>query len=180
MVPLYSNGNGWVVSRISFKSKSRLTISDYTRKLHRQLIRSLSREVLIKLDFPVSLLSCCRSKKKRDLVKVQPIHPLSVLSLRPRPLHSKILLYLLYLTTAKQILFQCILGWIFPFLWPWCSWFNIFIEVLEDRVTVIEPHHLSFVDPEIPSEKILFNVTVPLLPGQGKCTYWEHGSLLLN
>lgn len=36
-------------------------------------------------------------------------------------------------------------------------------------MTVIEPHHLSFVDPEVPSEKILFNVTVPLAPGQGKC-----------
>lgn len=56
----------------------------------------------------------------------------------------------------------------------------MFIEVLEDRVTVIEPHHLSFVDPEIPSEKILFNVTVPLLPGQGKCSCSEHDRLLLN
>ncbi|XP_031463336.1 extracellular matrix protein FRAS1 [Phasianus colchicus] len=44
---------------------------------------------------------------------------------------------------------------------------SLHMAVLEDRVTVIEPHHLSFVDPEIPSEKILFNVTVPLLPGQG-------------
>ncbi|NXU54362.1 FRAS1 protein, partial [Turnix velox] len=46
---------------------------------------------------------------------------------------------------------------------------SLHVAVLEDRVTVIEPHHLSFVDPEVPSEKILFNVTVPLLPGQGKC-----------
>ncbi|NWY04165.1 FRAS1 protein, partial [Nothoprocta ornata] len=45
---------------------------------------------------------------------------------------------------------------------------SLHMAVLEDRVTVIEPHHLSFVDPEVPSEKILFNVTVPLLPGQGK------------
>uniref|UniRef100_A0A8C4U634 VWFC domain-containing protein n=1 Tax=Falco tinnunculus TaxID=100819 RepID=A0A8C4U634_FALTI len=44
---------------------------------------------------------------------------------------------------------------------------SLHMAVLEDRVTVIEPHHLSFVDPEIPSEKILFNVTVPLPPGQG-------------
>uniref|UniRef100_A0A8C9EKS7 Calx-beta domain-containing protein n=1 Tax=Pavo cristatus TaxID=9049 RepID=A0A8C9EKS7_PAVCR len=44
---------------------------------------------------------------------------------------------------------------------------SLHMAVLEDRVTVIEPHHLSFVDPEIPSEKILFTVTVPLLPGQG-------------
>ncbi|XP_027744997.1 extracellular matrix protein FRAS1 [Empidonax traillii] len=44
---------------------------------------------------------------------------------------------------------------------------SLHMAVLEDRVTVIEPHHLSFVDPEVPSEKILFNVTVPLLPGQG-------------
>ncbi|XP_057287145.1 extracellular matrix organizing protein FRAS1 [Pezoporus wallicus] len=44
---------------------------------------------------------------------------------------------------------------------------SLHMAVLEDRVTVIEPHHLSFVDPETPSEKILFNVTVPLLPGQG-------------
>ncbi|NXD29010.1 FRAS1 protein, partial [Spelaeornis formosus] len=42
---------------------------------------------------------------------------------------------------------------------------SLHMAVLEDRVTVIEPHHLSFVDPEIPSEKILYNVTVPLLPG---------------
>ncbi|KFU86504.1 Extracellular matrix protein FRAS1, partial [Chaetura pelagica] len=47
---------------------------------------------------------------------------------------------------------------------------SLHMAVLEDRVTVIEPHHLSFVAPEIPSENILFNVTVPLLPGQGKCT----------
>ncbi|KFO84606.1 Extracellular matrix protein FRAS1, partial [Buceros rhinoceros silvestris] len=47
---------------------------------------------------------------------------------------------------------------------------SLHMAVLEDRVTVIEPHHLSFVDPEVPSEKILFNVTVPLAPGQGKCT----------
>ncbi|KAM7021681.1 LOW QUALITY PROTEIN: extracellular matrix organizing protein FRAS1 [Passerculus sandwichensis] len=46
---------------------------------------------------------------------------------------------------------------------------SLHMAVLEDRVTVIEPHHLSFVDPEVPSEKILYNVTVPLLPGQGKC-----------
>ncbi|XP_062470145.1 extracellular matrix organizing protein FRAS1 [Pezoporus occidentalis] len=44
---------------------------------------------------------------------------------------------------------------------------SLHMAVLEDRVTVIEPHHLSFVDPETPSEKILFNVTIPLLPGQG-------------
>ncbi|KAM6269950.1 LOW QUALITY PROTEIN: extracellular matrix organizing protein FRAS1 [Porphyrio hochstetteri] len=44
---------------------------------------------------------------------------------------------------------------------------SLHMAVLEDRVTVIEPHHLSFVDPETPSEKILFNVTVPLPPGQG-------------
>ncbi|XP_053831515.1 extracellular matrix organizing protein FRAS1 [Vidua macroura] len=44
---------------------------------------------------------------------------------------------------------------------------SLHMAVLEDRVTVIEPHHLSFVDPEVPSEKILYNVTVPLLPGQG-------------
>ncbi|XP_016153247.1 PREDICTED: extracellular matrix protein FRAS1 [Ficedula albicollis] len=44
---------------------------------------------------------------------------------------------------------------------------SLHMAVLEDRVTVIEPHHLSFVDPEIPSERILYNVTVPLLPGQG-------------
>lgn len=35
-------------------------------------------------------------------------------------------------------------------------------------MTVIEPHHLSFVDPESSSEKIVFNVTVPVPPNQGK------------
>ncbi|XP_025062352.1 extracellular matrix protein FRAS1 isoform X12 [Alligator sinensis] len=44
---------------------------------------------------------------------------------------------------------------------------SLHMTALEDRVTVIEPHHLSFVDPESPSEKIVFNVTVPVSPNQG-------------
>lgn len=43
-----------------------------------------------------------------------------------------------------------------------------FFQALEDRVTTIEPFHLSFVDSESPTEKIVFNVTVPLPPNQGK------------
>lgn len=35
-------------------------------------------------------------------------------------------------------------------------------------MTTLEPFHLSFVDSESPSEKIVFNVTVPLPPNQGK------------
>lgn len=141
------------------------------RKLHRQWITCSSREFLIKLGFPFSLFNCCRPKEKPGHLWVWRLYICrergSGLGLRTGPLHSKTILYL---TRAKQILFQCIFGWIFPCLWPWCSWSYVFIEVLEDRVTVIEPHHLSFVDPEIPSEKILYNVTVPLLPGQGKWT----------
>ncbi|XP_061439271.1 extracellular matrix organizing protein FRAS1 isoform X3 [Rhineura floridana] len=41
------------------------------------------------------------------------------------------------------------------------------MTALEDRVTPIEPHHLSFVSSESPSEKVVFNVTVPLPPNQG-------------
>ncbi|XP_074849859.1 extracellular matrix organizing protein FRAS1 isoform X2 [Carettochelys insculpta] len=44
---------------------------------------------------------------------------------------------------------------------------SLHMTALEDRVTVIKPHHLSFVDSESPSRKIVFNVTVPLLPNQG-------------
>ncbi|XP_042325028.1 extracellular matrix organizing protein FRAS1 [Sceloporus undulatus] len=41
------------------------------------------------------------------------------------------------------------------------------MTALEDRVTPIEPHHLSFVDSENPSGKIVYNVTIPLPPNQG-------------
>ncbi|XP_065453534.1 extracellular matrix organizing protein FRAS1 isoform X1 [Chrysemys picta bellii] len=44
---------------------------------------------------------------------------------------------------------------------------SLHMTALEDRVTVIEPHHLSFVDSESPSGKIMFNVTVSLQPNQG-------------
>uniref|UniRef100_K7G756 Fraser extracellular matrix complex subunit 1 n=1 Tax=Pelodiscus sinensis TaxID=13735 RepID=K7G756_PELSI len=44
---------------------------------------------------------------------------------------------------------------------------SLHMTALEDRVTVIEPHHLSFVDSESPSGKIVYNVTAPLLPNQG-------------
>lgn len=42
------------------------------------------------------------------------------------------------------------------------------LQALEDRVTVIEPAALSFVDTETPSEKLVYNVTKPLAQGQGK------------
>ncbi|XP_053260348.1 extracellular matrix organizing protein FRAS1 [Podarcis raffonei] len=41
------------------------------------------------------------------------------------------------------------------------------MTALEDRVTPIEPHHLSFVNSESPTEKVVYNVTVPLPPNQG-------------
>ncbi|XP_077157208.1 extracellular matrix organizing protein FRAS1 isoform X3 [Paroedura picta] len=44
---------------------------------------------------------------------------------------------------------------------------SLHMTALEDRVTTLEPFHLSFVDSESPSEKIVFNVTVPLPPNQG-------------
>ncbi|KAJ7327207.1 hypothetical protein JRQ81_016966, partial [Phrynocephalus forsythii] len=42
------------------------------------------------------------------------------------------------------------------------------MTALDDRVTPIEPHHLSFVNSESPMEEIVYNVTVPLAPNQGK------------
>nr|XP_056711523.1 LOW QUALITY PROTEIN: extracellular matrix organizing protein FRAS1 [Euleptes europaea] len=44
---------------------------------------------------------------------------------------------------------------------------SLHMTALEDRVTTLEPFHLSFVDSESPSEKLVFNVTVPLPPNQG-------------
>uniref|UniRef100_A0ACB8E9A0 Extracellular matrix protein fras1 n=1 Tax=Sphaerodactylus townsendi TaxID=933632 RepID=A0ACB8E9A0_9SAUR len=44
---------------------------------------------------------------------------------------------------------------------------SLHMTALEDRVTALEPFHLSFVDSESPSEKLVFNVTVPLPPNQG-------------
>ncbi|XP_030622204.1 extracellular matrix organizing protein FRAS1 [Chanos chanos] len=41
------------------------------------------------------------------------------------------------------------------------------ITALEDRVTVISPAALSFVDAETPSEKLVYNVTKPLAQGHG-------------
>ncbi|XP_041084402.1 extracellular matrix organizing protein FRAS1-like isoform X2 [Polyodon spathula] len=41
------------------------------------------------------------------------------------------------------------------------------ITALEDRITVIKPAALSFVDTETPSEKLVYNVTKPLAQGQG-------------
>ncbi|XP_025024783.1 extracellular matrix protein FRAS1 isoform X2 [Python bivittatus] len=41
------------------------------------------------------------------------------------------------------------------------------MTALEDRVTPIQPHHLSFINSQIPSEEIIYNVTVPLPPDQG-------------
>uniref|UniRef100_A0ABM5GKG1 Extracellular matrix organizing protein FRAS1 n=1 Tax=Pogona vitticeps TaxID=103695 RepID=A0ABM5GKG1_9SAUR len=41
------------------------------------------------------------------------------------------------------------------------------MTALDDRVTPIEPHHLSFINSESPEEEIVYNVTVPLTPNQG-------------
>ena len=41
-------------------------------------------------------------------------------------------------------------------------------QALEDRVTDITPSALSFIDSETPSEKLIFNITKALPPGQGQ------------
>lgn len=66
LVPLYSNGKGWVICRVSFKRESSPATSDYMRKLHRQWITCSSREFLIKLGFPFSLFNCCKPKEKSN------------------------------------------------------------------------------------------------------------------
>uniref|UniRef100_A0A3Q3MY85 Fraser extracellular matrix complex subunit 1 n=1 Tax=Mastacembelus armatus TaxID=205130 RepID=A0A3Q3MY85_9TELE len=52
----------------------------------------------------------------------------------------------------------------FPQLAPDCE---LQITALEDRVTEITPSALSFIDSETPSEKLIYNITKPLPPGQG-------------
>ncbi|XP_063314780.1 extracellular matrix organizing protein FRAS1 [Pelobates fuscus] len=44
---------------------------------------------------------------------------------------------------------------------------SLHMTALEDRLTVIGSHYLSFVDAESPSEKIVYNVTVPLQVHEG-------------
>ncbi|XP_071971616.1 extracellular matrix organizing protein FRAS1 [Engystomops pustulosus] len=44
---------------------------------------------------------------------------------------------------------------------------SLHMTALEDRITVIGSHYLSFVDSESPSEKIVYNVTVPLQTSEG-------------
>ncbi|XP_066488376.1 extracellular matrix organizing protein FRAS1 [Tiliqua scincoides] len=44
---------------------------------------------------------------------------------------------------------------------------SLHMTALEDRITPIEPHHLSFINSESSSEKVVFNVTVPLPQNQG-------------
>ncbi|XP_029456255.1 extracellular matrix protein FRAS1 isoform X2 [Rhinatrema bivittatum] len=51
-----------------------------------------------------------------------------------------------------------------PILSPGSS---LHMTALEDRLSVIKPDHLSFVDLENPSEEVAFNVTIPLQPKQG-------------
>lgn len=41
------------------------------------------------------------------------------------------------------------------------------LQALEDRVTEITPSALSFIDSETPSEKLMYNITKALPPGQG-------------
>lgn len=48
------------------------------------------------------------------------------------------------------------------------SCFLHLIQAREDGLTVIQPHSLSFVNSESPSGKIIYNITVPLHPNQGK------------
>ncbi|XP_008299754.1 extracellular matrix protein FRAS1-like [Stegastes partitus] len=52
----------------------------------------------------------------------------------------------------------------FPQLAPDC---DLQITALEDRVTELTPSALSFVDTETPDEKLVYNITKPLPPGQG-------------
>lgn len=42
------------------------------------------------------------------------------------------------------------------------------IQAREDGLSVIQPQSLSFVKAESPSGKIIYNITVPLHPNQGK------------
>ncbi|KAM4706664.1 extracellular matrix organizing protein FRAS1 [Discoglossus pictus] len=44
---------------------------------------------------------------------------------------------------------------------------SLHMTAFEDRLTVIGSHYLSFVDAESPSEKIVYNLTVPLQPNEG-------------
>lgn len=52
----------------------------------------------------------------------------------------------------------------FPQLAPDC---DLQITALEDRLTEITPSSLSFIDSETPSEKLVYNITKALPPGQG-------------
>uniref|UniRef100_A0A3Q2DG67 Fraser extracellular matrix complex subunit 1 n=1 Tax=Cyprinodon variegatus TaxID=28743 RepID=A0A3Q2DG67_CYPVA len=52
----------------------------------------------------------------------------------------------------------------FPQLAPDC---DLQITALDDQVTEITPSALSFIDAGTPSEKLIYNITKPLLPGQG-------------
>ncbi|OCT97312.1 hypothetical protein XELAEV_18009537mg [Xenopus laevis] len=50
---------------------------------------------------------------------------------------------------------------------------SLHMTAFEDRLTVIGSHYLSFVDAESPSEKIVYNVTVPLRPNEGTLEHKE-------
>ncbi|KAK5611833.1 hypothetical protein CRENBAI_009535, partial [Crenichthys baileyi] len=52
----------------------------------------------------------------------------------------------------------------YPQLAPDC---DLQITALEDQVTEITPSALSFIDSGTPSENLIYNITKPLLPGQG-------------
>uniref|UniRef100_A0A3Q1CIX6 VWFC domain-containing protein n=1 Tax=Amphiprion ocellaris TaxID=80972 RepID=A0A3Q1CIX6_AMPOC len=52
----------------------------------------------------------------------------------------------------------------FPQLAPEC---DLQITALEDRVTELTASALSFIDAETPNEKLIYNITKPLPPGQG-------------
>lgn len=51
---------------------------------------------------------------------------------------------------------------------PSVSCVCVSLQALEDRVTEITPSALSFIDSETPSEKLMYNITKALPPGQGE------------
>ncbi|KAA8592453.1 hypothetical protein FQN60_017908, partial [Etheostoma spectabile] len=62
----------------------------------------------------------------------------------------------------------------FPQLAPDC---DLQVTALEDRVTEISPSALSFIDSETPSEKLIYNITKPLLQGQGAIEHRDRPNL---
>ncbi|XP_053559271.1 LOW QUALITY PROTEIN: extracellular matrix organizing protein FRAS1 [Bombina bombina] len=57
---------------------------------------------------------------------------------------------------------------------------SLHMTAFEDRLTVIGSHYLSFVDSESPSEKIVYNVTVPLQPNEGRLEHKDRPHSLVS